>query len=447
MESNLKKTLSIPQVIALASGGMVAAWMVEIKDWFSWSGTGSLLALLFCGILVLPLCFIYSEMTAMLPYAGGENIWVSNAFGWDLGWLECLFTILMYVMAMPTVSMGISSMLIYLYDGITTAQLQLLAVVILAIWYILSNFELKILSKIQSWLFWGTLIVSLSADLIFIFSGQWSFANLKPWFPNGAPGFGLAVALMIMKFIGFDMIPQLAEECDFPKKKMWIAFLGSILATVAIYGTAIFAVGGIVSNEWIAEVDIVDPNVADLLNMHWLAVVIVIMGALTCLTTLTGFWASASRTFLGAAEQRQFTPVLGKINKHGQPWVANIVVLVLSVFFTCLAPESWVNYIYTIYGFTAGIVYLLVCLSFLKLRKSKPQWERPFVLKGGIFWGCFGIVFCLYVIYQSATSLDTGAITALAIYLALGVIFWVYAKIMQKKKPELWSKTIIGPKQ
>ena len=67
MEQGLKKTLKLPQLIALAAGGMIAAWMVEIQYWFSLTGTGSLLALILCAVFVLPLCFIYEEMTTMLP--------------------------------------------------------------------------------------------------------------------------------------------------------------------------------------------------------------------------------------------------------------------------------------------------------------------------------------------------------------------------------------------
>ena len=93
MEQGLKKTLKLPQLIALAAGGMIAAWMVEIQYWFSLTGTGSLLALILCAVFVLPLCFIYAEMTTMLPYAGGENVWVSNAFGWNTGWVCCWFVL------------------------------------------------------------------------------------------------------------------------------------------------------------------------------------------------------------------------------------------------------------------------------------------------------------------------------------------------------------------
>ena len=450
-DHGLKKSLSLLQVIALAAGGMVAAWMVEIKYWFELSGTGSLIALFVCGLLVLPLCFIYTEMTSMMPYAGGENIWVSNAFGWNIGWLCCWFVLLLYVMAMPTVSYGIASMASYLFE-ITTVQTKVIATIVLLVWFILSNFELKILAKVQSILFWSTLAVSLLADVIFILSGlfsktacSWSFSALSPWFPSGFGGFSAAVALLIMKFIGFDMIPQLSEETNFPKKDLWKAFVGSLFFTFLIYGTAIVAVGGVVSNEWIAETDIVDPRVADLLDLHWLGVVIVVMGTLTCLTTLTGFWASASRTIFGAASQGQLSPAFTKLNRHGQPGLANIVVCVLSIFFTAFAPDAWVDYIYTIYGLTAGVVYLLVALSFLQLRRTHPEWKRPYRLKNGFFWGIFSVIFCGYVIYISARELDLTAWLVMAAYILLGIGFWGYAGVRQKQEAPGWERRIMSP--
>ena len=54
-QQQLKKSLNLPQVITLAAGGMIAAWMVEIKYWFELTGTGSFLALIVCAIFVLPL--------------------------------------------------------------------------------------------------------------------------------------------------------------------------------------------------------------------------------------------------------------------------------------------------------------------------------------------------------------------------------------------------------
>ena len=72
-ENGLRKELKLSNMISMAAGGMIAVWMVEIKFWFELSGVGSVLSLLTCALLILPLCLIYSEMTSMMPYAGNRT--------------------------------------------------------------------------------------------------------------------------------------------------------------------------------------------------------------------------------------------------------------------------------------------------------------------------------------------------------------------------------------
>ena len=444
MENGLRKELKLSGMIAMAAGGMIAAWMVEIKYWFELSGPGAVFSLITCAVLILPLCFIYSEMTSMMPYAGGQNIWITNAFGWNTGFASCWLIMLLYVMAMPTVAYGIASMLGYIFP-VTALQVKIIAAVILVLWFFLTNRELKVLARLQNTLFWSTLVVSVIASTIFIVSGKWHYSNITPWFSNGAAGYTAAIGLLIMKFVGFDLIPQLSEEAKFPKKDLWKAFVGSLGCTVLIYGLAVVAVGGIVSNQWVAETDIVDPRVADILGMHWLGLVIVIMGSLTCITTLSSFWLSASRILYGAAKQHQMSPKFGKLNKQGQPQFANIIVGILSIYFTVFAPEAWINYIYTIYGVAAGAVYMMVTLSFLRIRKLHPEWPRPYKVKAGTLMGIIGIAFCLWVLYSSISAMDVGAWIVLALYGGLGVILWAYAKYHQKIDPIGWAPVELSP--
>lgn len=442
-EVKLKRTLSLPSMIAIAAGGMIAGWMVEIKYWFEVAGGGAVLSFLLCALMVLPLCFIYAELTSMLPYAGGEVIWVSNAFGWNCGFVTFWLLLLMYIMAMPTVSMGIASMLPYLLP-VTAGQLKILAGVILILWFFLTNFELKLLAKLQNIFFWGTLFVSVVADIIFIFSNQWSLSNIN-WFPYGAQGCAAGVGLLIMKFIGFDLIPQMSEEASFPKKDLWKAFVGSLGCTVCVYALAVVGVGGIVSMDWIAETDIVDPRVADVVGLHWLGIAIVVMGMLTCITTLSAFWLSASRTLYGAGQQHQMTSKLVKLNKNGQPTLANIVVGLLSLYFMVFAPENWLNYIYTFYGLVAGLLYLLVVLSFLRLRKSQPDWNRPYKAKAGSLMGAIGIIFCLWIIWTNGAAMDQTSWVLFVIFVIAGIFVWSYTKIQQKKNPDAWAPVVLNP--
>ena len=112
----------------------------------------------------------------------------------------------------------------------------------------------------------------------------------------------MGVGLLIMKFQGFDMIPQLVEESKIPKKKLLIAFISSMFLTFLIYGLAIIAVGGIVTDEWMQQTDIVDPRVADMLGMHWLGLVIVVMGIGTCIYNPVGILAQRLQNSLWRGE-------------------------------------------------------------------------------------------------------------------------------------------------
>lgn len=125
----LRKEIKLSGMIAMAAGGMIAAWMVEIKYWFEIGGGGAALSLLTCAILILPLAFMYTELTSMMPYAGGQNIWITNAFGFNTGFASCWIIMLLYIMAMPTVSMGIASMLAYLFP-VTTTQIKVIATIL-----------------------------------------------------------------------------------------------------------------------------------------------------------------------------------------------------------------------------------------------------------------------------------------------------------------------------
>lgn len=445
MSNNLKKELSLSQVIAMAAGGMIAAWMVEIIYWFQLSGSGSLWALMVTGIMVIPLGLVYSEMSSMLPFAGGENVWISNAFNWNIGWFFNWTLYLLYILAMPTVAFGIVTMAGYFYPELSFQTTKFIALAILLLWFVFSNFRIKILANIQSVMFWIMIASSLFVSINFMLSAEWSFSHLRPWFPQGFSGFSAAVGILVFKFIGFDMIPQLSEEANFPRKDQWKAYLGAIGITLIIYAFAIIGNGGIVSTEWILKTDIVDPRVADLIGKHYLAIIIVVIGFLGTVTTLSGFWLSAARNLFGAAKQNQLPHMFKKLNKSGQPFIGNIFVGIFAIYFTVLAPDAWIEYIYTVYAFAAGLVYMMVALSFLILRKKHPEWERPFKLKFGIFFGILALLFTLWIIIASFSEIALSSLFILGGYFAIGVVLLIYAKMKQKSDPVTWKQIVLTP--
>jgi APA family basic amino acid/polyamine antiporter len=387
----------------------------------------------------------YSEMSSMLPFAGGENVWISNAFSWNIGWFFNWTLYLLYILAMPTVAFGIVTMAGYFYPELSFQTTKLIALVILLVWFVFSNFRVRILASIQSVMFWIMIAASIFVSFNFILSAEWSFSNLQPWFPNGFSGFGAAVGILVFKFIGFDMIPQLSEEANFPRKHQWKAYLGSIAITLLIYALAILGNGGIVTTEWILNTDIVDPRVADLIGKHYLAVIIVVIGILGTVTTLSGFWLSAARNLFGAAKQNQLPHVFKKLNKSGQPFIGNIFVGIFAIYFTVFAPDAWIEYIYTVYAFAAGLVYMMVSLSFLILRKKHPEWERPFKLKFGVLFGILSLIFTLWILIATFSEIALSSLFILGGYFVIGIALLIYAKMKQKSDPEGWKQIVLTP--
>src|SRR5699024_2748791 len=171
----------------------------------------------------------------------------------------------------------------------------------------------------------------------------------------------------------------------------------------------------------------------------------IISGILHALTTLMGFWTSSARVLYGAAQLNQLPKAFTKLNKHGQPTVANLVVLAFSVFFCLFTGENWVQYIYSISTVAAGIIYMVSCLNAIKLRKKYPDWERPYKAPGGNWVFAIGVVVGAWILVGSLMELEVGGYISLAIYVAIGIIINLLMNAHRKKNPKEYELITLTP--
>lgn len=203
----------------------------------------------------------------------------------------------------------------------------------------MSNFNVGVTGILANVFFFAMIIMSLIVSGSLFFSGHWSAANLTVnggLFPQGFRGIFIAMAVFSLKFIGFEMTPTMIEETNFPVSKMWKVILSALFVPAVLYFVVVMAIGGMGSWDMIATMNMPEPEFVSMYSLpKIIGMLAIIAGILHATTTLMGFWASSARVLYGAAQLNQLPKVFAKLNKKGQPVVANSVVLAFTIFF-CL---------------------------------------------------------------------------------------------------------------
>lgn len=447
-KNTLKKKLGLLSMISIASGAVIGGWLAEAPYWFELTGAGSALLFPLLALLLVPVGLIFAELTGMLPFAGSVDVWTTNTFGHKVGFTTQWMMFLVQVVEPAMMAFIFITAAGHFFPDLVippTAQM-FIAIGTALIWYVISNFNIDILGKLANIFFYAMIIMSIVVSVSFFASGNWDAANLTKnsageitgLFPKGFGGVFLAMAAFSLKFIGFEMTPSMIEETTFPRSKMWKVILSALVVPAVLYLVVVFAIGGMAPYDVIAEMSMPEPELIAMYELlPILGYIAVISGVLHAFTTLMGFWTSSARVLYGAAEMNQLPKAFSKLNKHGQPVLANTVVFLFTAFFcifTAHSDSSWVSFVYAMSNVAAGFVYFMCCLSGLVLRKKHPEWNRPYKMPCAVLFSIIGMLISLWVIVGSAMMMDLGGWIAFIIFCAVGVALYIGMSVYRKKK-------------
>lgn len=448
----LKRELSFLNMISIASGAVIGGWLAEAPYWFSVTGAGGALVFPVLAVLLIPVGLAFAELSAMLPFASAVNVWTTNALGHRAGWFSQWMMYLVQVVEPPLMAFIFITVINHFTPvELTQSQQTIIAIIIVFIWYVISNFKIQITGTLSTLFFFSMVIISIVVAITFFTSGHWSMDNINVavdgyrggLFPKGFGGIFIAMAVFSLKYIGFEMTPTMIEETKFPAKKMWIVILSALFIPALLYMFVVFAIGGMAPWNEIAGMAMPEPELVAKLGLPGIiGILAIIAGCLHALTTLMGFWTSSARVIYGSAQLNQLPRSFMKLNRYGQPWVANLIVLGFSIFFCIFSGENWVQYIYAISCTAAGLVYLISCIDVMILRKKFPDWERPYKAPGGNLFMIIGCLISIWIIIGSVLELDAGGYISLAIYFAVGALLALYMTYYHKRHPDEQPRTL-----
>src|SRR5699024_7774382 len=82
-------------------------------------------------------------------------------------------------------------------------------------------------------------------------------ANMEPFFVDGVKGFFVVLVMTPFMFVGFDVIPQAAEEIDLPRKRIGQLLVFSVALAIIWYIAVIFGVSRVLDAQQLADSDLV----------------------------------------------------------------------------------------------------------------------------------------------------------------------------------------------
>ena len=457
--NTLSRALGRTDILALGFGTMVGwSWVMVTTTWINEAGFwGAILAFLIGASIIIMVGLSYGELTSALPLAGGEIVYVYRAMGKKAAWVVGWVMTFAYIAVAAWESIAISTALDYLLPippflhlwDVSGAPVYLswaLVGMVGAIAMTLLNlFATRPAVIFQVMATAGFILIGF----ILLFGGLTfgSIENVEPLFRSGK-GMIYVILMVPSMLIGFDVIPQSAEEMNIPLKDIGRMVVVCIVFAclwylMIIVGVSLAAPLEIRSSGLIPAADVMTYAFGDPI----FGKIIILGGLLGILTCWNGFFMGASRLIFAMGRAKMLPTVFGKLHKKYQtPWAATLMVGTICVLSPLLGANAFV-WLVNASAFCALLGYFIVSGSFVILRWKEPDLNRPFKLKGGkwIGWGALVLSGFYFLLFVSITVNKTWSeeLLFIGLWIVMGVILLGITHIQVGKVSDIERERLI----
>jgi amino acid transporter len=441
----LSKSLKQVDILALSFGAMIGwSWVVLISQLMERAGSfGAIVATLIAGVVIVVIGMIYAELTSAMPEVGGEHAYSLRAMGRTSSFYCTWAIVFAYVSVVAFEAVALPSVLTNVFPKLGNGELwqingasvyldQALIGALVSIVITWINIRgVKIASIIQGIV---VAVIVLSGLALFIGLGAKGEAvNMTPLIVGGGTGILAAMALVPFMMVGFDVIPQAAEEIELPAKKIGQLLVLSIVMAIVWYLLIELSVGMLLNDEArsVSELATVDATQAAWGRTG--ALILLLGGVAGILTSWNGFLLGGSRALFAMASSGMVPSFLAKVHPtYKTPINAILFIGVLGTLSPFLGRQALIWFV------DAGslglmISYIFVCGSFLLLKYNEPDMPRPYKAVGGKLLGWFGLVASLMMASLYFPGMPAALVwpqewIMVVLWFGAGTVYYLYAK-------------------
>ena len=386
-------------MIAVGSSGMVyTAWIVG-------------------GLLSLFGAMTYAELGSMMPYAGGEYVYLREAYGDRTGFLY-MWT--WFAVAKPasiaSVTSGLARTLgiFAVFHWLDTAAIgghfpvmwsQLFAI---AVTWLITGLNYLGIKKAGDFqvvftVLKGMLILVVAGFCFTSSLGSWSnFSTSLPHATGGIHGFMIALIATLWAYDGWNDLTMVAGEVKQPERNLPIALIGGLFIVGVLFMATNAAIQYILPAAQIAASP--RPAVAALSVVAGPAgAALVAAGmALSIFVTLNGTIMSGARIPFAAARDRLFFPQFANIHpRFKSPSTSLVVQAIISSLLLLVLGQF--QKLFELAIFSEWLFYMLTATTIFVFRKRAPEMPRPYRV-----WG-YPVLPAVFVLCSAAVLVSSYA--------------------------------------
>ena len=466
----LRRVMGANQLFTLGFGAIVGVgFVVGLGEWLSQAGPlGAILAFVAGGVLTILIGFCHAEMATAVPASGGEVAYAYEVFGvrtcFATGWLLALAEVA--VLAFEALSLswilgvlvpGIQGPALYESFGepvhLGSVLIGLGGMGVIA-W--LNYRGIAPAARLQDVLTYMKIALALVVIVVGLSWGR--TVNLYPLFQESSTRSAWSGVLSVFLtspfwLAGFSVIARVMEE-KAPRTSLRMVgrmILFSIVAAVLFYCLIILACSMILPWRTLVTLDLPAARGFEVaLGSSLLTKTVLVVALLGNITVWNSSVIAGSRILFALGRAHIVGGVFGRLHpRHRSPAIAIGFLSLASCIGIMLGRRAIVPVV-NVASCCFAMSYLLVCLSVLKLRRTRPELERPYRVPGGQLTAALAAVSSLLMVglalYEPAIA-AAGRVpmewTVLIVWTLLGCVFWVAAQGLRRRISEPERRALI----
>jgi APA family basic amino acid/polyamine antiporter len=378
------------------------------------AGTDVILAVLLAGLINIVIMLSYCELGAAIPEVGGEYTYIKTAYGKYVAFIAGCFRWLASVFGAALAAVAFVLQLAYLFSFISlgaqnliVSQIPLIAAVVVIVYGALEVRGIKELGNIIVYALMVLFVGLIAGGFI---NGMVHEVIPQPSFESFSGVFAATVYVFPM-FFGMRALIAVAANAKRPEKDIHRGLLITALLILPLYLLLAYVV---VSAAPPAGATLSVPLIGYAAERTFGVaggVLFAIAGMAACLSGLGTALTVQSSILRGMSRDEYLPKILLSVNsRFGTHHVA---VIIGTLFIMALSTVGAVPLLGYAASFGSLLVFALVNLSLMKLRKIKPHLDRPFKTPLYPFTPIIGIVFSIALLLVPSLIGDANATEAL----------------------------------